>query len=89
MKRRDVLKEFDIKEISGGRPNVFSIKFRTKHSGELIFFPKAISVGLKMDMSANRMRGVLAVDDNYKKIGHPTPVSIDRIVEFNGEKVYL
>lgn len=89
MKRREVLREFDIKEKSAGKVNVFSIKFRTKHSGELIFIPRGISVGLNMDMSANRMRGVLPVDEKLNDAGHITPVSIDRIVEFNGEKVYL
>lgn len=89
MKRHEVLKELDIKETPGGKPVVFSIKFRTKKSGELIFMPQAISCGLRMDMKANRMRGVVPVDDKCNRTGHPTPVSIDRIVEFNGNKVYL
>ena len=89
MKRHEVLKAIDKKEHINGKPVVFSIKFRTKNSGELIFLPRAISVGLAMNMSANRMRGVQSVDERYNRLGHPTPVSIDRIVEFNGKKVYM
>lgn len=84
MKRCDVLSELDVKETPEGKPVVFSIKFRTK-GGQLVFYPKAKSCGLNMNMSANRMRGVEPADGS----GHPTPVSIDRIVEFNGKKVYL
>lgn len=84
MKRHEVLSAMDVKEDPRGNPTVFSIKFRTK-KGELIFMPQAICCGLKMDMSANRMRGVMPAD----KSSHPTPVSIDRIIEFNGKKVYL
>lgn len=89
MKRHEVLKELDVKESGKGKPKTFSIKFRTKGRGELIFMPQAISVGLKMNMKEHRMRGVQSVDENWNYLGHPTPVSIDRIVEFNGEKVYL
>jgi hypothetical protein len=89
MKRHEALKTIDTKETPAGRPIVFSIKFRTKSSGELIFMPRAISVGLRMNLSANRMRGVQSFDEQYNRLGHPTPVSIDRIVEFNGEKIYL
>lgn len=84
MKRHEVLSAMDVKETPDGKPVVFSIKFRTK-KGELIYIPKAISCGLNMNMKENRMRGVMPAD----KSSHPTPVSIDRIVEFNNEKVYL
>lgn len=84
MKRHEVLKAMDVKETPDGKPVVFSIKFRTK-KGELIFMPKAMCCGLNMNMAANRMRGVIPADNS----SHPTPVSIDRIVEFNNEKVYI
>ena len=88
MKRHEVLHEIDIKELPDGKPKVFSIKFRTK-KGELIYMPAAISTGLKMDMAKNRMRGVIPVGRDLEPVGHPTPVSIDLIVEFNGKKVYM
>lgn len=84
MKRHEALKAMDRKETPNGKPVVFSIKFRTK-KGMLIFMPQAIACGLRMDMKANRMRGVKPFGD----VGHPTPVCIDLIVEFNGKKVYL
>jgi hypothetical protein len=84
MKRHEVLAQLDVKETPDGKPVVFAIKFRKK-GGELVFMPKAVSCGLNMDMKANRMRGVQPADGS----SHPTPVSIDRIVEFNGNKVYL
>jgi hypothetical protein len=89
MRRHEVLKALDIKETASGKPVVFSIKFRTKGTGEIIFIPKAISVGLRMNMAKSRMRGVQPVDDNNNRLGHPTPVSIDRIVEYNGKKVFM
>ncbi len=89
MKRHEVLKAITYKEDGLGKPVVFSIKFRTKGSGELIFIPQGIACGVKGNMSANRLRGVQPVDDKGNYTGHPTPMSIDRIVEFNGEKVYM
>ena len=88
MKRHEVLKEINYKEDGRGKPVVFSIKFRTK-KGELIFIPKGIACGIKGDMKANRLRGVQPVGDGGEYAGHPTPVSIDRIVEYNGKKVYM
>ncbi len=89
MKRHEVLKAINYKEDGHGKPVQFSIKFRTKKSGELIFIPKGIACGVNWDMSANRQRGVQPVDDRGEYTGHPTPVSIDRIVEFNSKKVYM
>ncbi len=88
MKRHEVLSELDYKEDGHGKPVVFSIKFRLQ-DGTLKFIAKGIACGVKGNMKANRLRGVQEVDDKLNKVGHPTPVSIDRIVEFNGKKVYL
>lgn len=88
IKRVIALKEYDVKETPSGRQMVFAIKFVTK-SGELIFLPKAVACGLRFNMWSNRMRGVQAVDDQGKPIGHPYPVNIDLIVEWNGKKVIL
>ena len=45
--------------------------------------------GLKMDMKKNRMRGISEVDENFNKIGHPIPVNIDLIIEFNNLRVKI
>jgi len=88
MKRHEVLRQIDIKETAGGKAQVFSVKFRTK-KGECIFMPAAVSCGLRMDMAKNRMRGVQPVGKDLEPAGHHTPMSIDRIIEFNNKPVYL
>lgn len=88
MKRHEVLKQLNVKETPDGKPLAFSIKFRSK-KGELIFVPAAIACGLRMDMKKNRMRGIQPVGRDFSPAGHPIPMSIDLIVEFNGKKVYL
>lgn len=88
MKRHEVLRQLDIKETVDGKAVPFSVKFRSK-GGELIFIPAGVACGLRMDMRKNRMRGVQPVGKDLVPVGHPTPMSIDRIVEFNGKRVYL
>lgn len=88
MKRHEVLRALDSKEQVNGKPVIFSIKFRSK-KGELIFVPAAVACGLRMNMSMNRMRGIQPVGRDFEPAGHPIPMSIDRIVEFNSKKVYL
>jgi hypothetical protein len=88
IRRNYALREYDIKETPSGRQMVFSIKF-LKKNGELIFLPKAVACGLPFSMKENRMRGVVAVDDSGDKIGHPYPVNIDLILEWNGKQIDL
>ena len=88
IRRNLALKEFDVKETPLGDQVTFSIKF-IKKNGELVFMPRAVACGLNMNMKANRMRGVLPIGSDGKSIGHPTPVNIDAIVEWNGKKVIL
>lgn len=88
IRRNVALREYDIKETLQGRQKVFSIKF-LKKSGELVFLPKAVACGLRFNMSENRMRGVVAVDENGDNIGHPYPVNIDLILEWNGKQIVL
>ena len=88
IRRNLALKEFDVKETPLGDQVFFSIKF-IKKNGELVFMPRAVACGLNMDMKANRMRGVLPVDGKGNKTGHPTPINIDAITEWNGKKVIL
>ena len=88
IRRNLVLKEFEIKETSDGRQVTFSIKF-VKKNGELVFIPRAVAAGLNMNMKDNRMRGILGVDSINNAVGHITPVHIDGIVEWNGNKVKM
>lgn len=88
IRRNLVLKEYEIKETTDGRQVTFSIKF-VKKNGELVFLPRAVATGLKMNMKDNRMRGVLLVDSDNNSIGHITPVHIDGIVQWNGKKVKM
>lgn len=88
IRRNLALREYDIKETPSGNQIVFSIKFITK-SGELVFVPAAVACGLTCNMSKNRLRGVMPVDDAGNRTGHPYPVSIDALVEWNGLKVIL
>lgn len=83
-----MLREYDVKEMPGGKQVVFSIKF-VKQNGELVFMPRAVACGLTANMDLNRLRGVRPVDANDDGIGHPTPVNIDAIVEWNGKEVIL
>ena len=69
IRRNLVLKELEIRETPEGKQIVFSMKF-VKKDGELVFIPRAVSTGLKMNMKENRMRGVLPVDENGNAFGH-------------------
>ncbi len=88
IRRNLALKEYDIKETPEGNQVVFSIKF-IKKDGELVFVPAAVACGLSANMAKNRMRGVMPVDNKGNRTGHPYPVSIDAIVEWNGLKIIL
>jgi hypothetical protein len=81
------LADLDSKLTPSGKPITFSIKF-IKKDGELVFIRKSIKVGLaRMNLLENAFRGVVAVDDQNDWIGHPTPVKIWNIIEYNGFKV--
>jgi len=86
--RSIALKEYDIKEDPSGKQSVFSIKF-VKKDGELVFLPRAVACGLPWNVKKNRQRGVVAIDSKGDKIGHPYPVSIDLIIEWNGKSVIM
>lgn len=88
IRRNLVLKEYDIKSDPQGRQVVFRIKF-LKKGGEIVYLPRAVACGLPFSMKDNRMRGVIAVDKSGDKIGHPYPVSIDLILEWNDKNVVL
>ncbi|MGE4568552.1 MAG: hypothetical protein AB7C90_05120 [Bacteroidales bacterium] len=86
--RVQVLREMDIKETPYGKQVVFSIKF-IKKNGEIVFLPRAVACGLRMNMSLTRFRGVLPVNDKGEPAGHVYPVNIDNIIEFNSNTVKL
>ena len=86
--RVQALREMDIKTDPYGKQIMFSIKFITKQ-GEIRFFPRAISTGLKFNSSAARFRGVRPVDADGNPIAHVYPVHIDNIIEFNSNTVLI
>ena len=89
IKRNLVLKMLAVREKPDGTPHIFSIKFADK-KGKLRFFPQAIASGAgRMNEWDNRMRGVQPCCAHGTPEGHVYPVSIDRIVEFNGMTVVL
>jgi hypothetical protein len=89
IKRNLVLKMMAVREMPNGDPHIFSIKFCDKQ-GKIRFFPQAISCGAgKMNEYDNRMRGVQPCCTTGNPEGHPYPVSIDRIREFNGMEVII
>lgn len=84
-----VISELDEKLDDKGKPKTFSIKFDSK-KGERIYLHRAISVGLNhINLKEKAMRGFLPVDKKGEKTGHPYPVSIWQIVEFNSKRVIL
>ena len=88
IRRNLMLREYDIKETPAGKQTTFSIKF-IKQNGEIVYMPHAVACGLTANMSKNSIRGVLPIDLQGKQTGHPTPVSIDAIIEWNGVNVIL
>ncbi len=88
IRRNLALKEYEIKETPDGKQVTFSVRF-VKKDGELVFIPRAVAAGLRMNMKENRMRGVLPVDENGNASGHITPVHIDGLVEWNSKKVRM
>jgi len=88
IRRIDMLREYDIKSDPQGRQVSFSIRF-IKINGESVFLPRAIATGLKMNVAANRMRGLRPVNSKLDPIAHIYPVRIDNIVEWNGKQVIL
>jgi len=88
IRRNLMLKALDIKETPSGSQVSFSMVF-IKKDGERVFLPRAVSTGLPYSLSANRLRGILPIDQHGNKSGHVYPVSIDLILEFNSLEVLL
>ena len=82
-----VLREMELRDDGRGNGVFYSIKY-VLGNGELVYFARARSCGLKGNMKAARRRGVMPVDAAGNDIApHPYPVGIDNILEFNGERV--
>lgn len=84
---REVLNKWDKIE-KGNKDQTFSIGFITK-KGEARYFKRAVKTGCPFNLSDNKMRACLPVDDEGNSIGHITPFSIWLITQFNGKNVIL
>lgn len=76
----------DIAITTKGKQAYFSIKFRLT-DGRCVSITRAVKTGLRMNLKANGMRGVLPVDYKGDAAGHVYPVKIWKIIEFNGQKI--
>jgi len=88
IKRSAALRQMEIRETSQGKPNYFSIQFYKK-DGELVSLLRAKVTGLRADMTANRLRGIQAVDESGNPVGHIYSVSIDNIRTLNNQQVVI
>jgi hypothetical protein len=89
IKLQVVLADMEEKKTPNGKIKTFSIKF-FKKDGEMVYLLRAISCGLhRMNLKKNMMRGVVAVDRDNNWVGHPTPVNIWFIANYNGVKVSI
>ena len=88
IKRADALRQMETRETTAGKPACFSIQFYKK-DGELVSLNRAKVTGLRANMSANRLRGIQAVDTDGNPIGHIYPVCIDNIRTFNSQQVVI
>ena len=87
VRRMQVLRDMELREDGKGNGVFFSIKF-VQGNGELVYFARARSCGLRGNMKKTRRRGVMPVDMAGNDVSpHPYPVGIDNILEFNGESV--
>jgi len=88
IKLQVVLADMEVKKLPDGKIKTFSIKYVLKN-GELVFIRRAMKTGLRFNMYSKMMKGVVAVDGDGNWIGHPTPVCIWKIIEYNGFKVSI
>jgi uncharacterized OB-fold protein len=88
IKLQVVLADMEVKSNPDGKIKTFSISY-VKKDGELVYVLRAIKTGLRFNSYSKMMRGVVAVDKEGGWIGHPTPVHIFKITEYNGFKVSI
>jgi len=89
IRRNAMLADMDVRTNPDGTRRLFSIKFVTQE-GKLYFIPQAFARGAgKMNMNDWRLRGIQPCDCKGFPEGHPYPVLIDNILEYNKYKVIL
>lgn len=89
IRRNLVLADMDIRTDCMGKRRIFSMKFVSKE-GKVYFFPQAYACGAgKMNNKEYQLRGVQPCDCKGIPEGHPYPVDIDLILEYNKQKVIL
>lgn len=87
IKRNLALADMDIRTDENGNRRIFSIKF-ISNAGKLYFIPQAYACGAgKMNMKEYQLRGVQPCDCKGNPEGHPYPVNINLIVEYNNLKI--
>ena len=81
------LADMDNRRDEYGNRRVFSIKFVSKE-GKVYFIPQAYACGSgRMHMKEYQLRGVQPCDCKGAPEGHPYPVDIDLILEYNKMKI--
>lgn len=87
IRRNLALADMDIRTDERGRRRIFSIKFVSKE-GKVYFMPQAYAYGAgRMNMKEYQLRGVQPCDCKGNPEGHPYPVDIDLILEYNKKKI--
>ena len=87
IRRNLALADIDIRRDEHGNRRVFSIKFVSKE-GKVYFIPQAYACGAgRMNMKEYQLRGVQPCDCKGNPEGHPYPVDIDLILEYNKMKI--
>ncbi len=82
-----MLDDMDVRYDRYGKRRFFSIKF-VSLTGKLYYVPKAYCQGAgKMDNKRYRMRGIQPCCASGNPEGHPYPVRITNIIEYNGHPV--
>ena len=89
IRRNLALADMDIRTEEDGKKPIFSIKF-VSNEGKLYYIPQAYACGAgKMNHKEFQIRGVQPCDCKGNPEGHPYPVNIDQILEYNKMKIIL
>lgn len=89
IRRNLALADMDIRTDEDGKKRIFSIKF-VSNEGKLYYIPQAYACGAgKMNHKEFQIRGVQPCDCKGNAEGHPYPVNIDQILEYNKMKIIL
>ena len=89
IRRNLALADMDIRTDENGKRRIFSIKF-VSAQGKVYFIPQAYACGAgKMNQKEYALRGIQPCDCRGNKEGHPYPVNIDLMLEYNRMKIIL